>query len=64
VVRLLRALVEHVAERPELLPSADVDDPLTAAVTFVAGMTDRYACQRADEWLGWTAAQLPRGVHR
>ena len=25
-------------------------------------MTDRFACQRAVDWLGWTPLDLPRGV--
>jgi dGTPase len=66
VIALLRALVEHLVDCTDHLP-ADLalsarDDPVTAAVTYVAGMTDRFACRRAVEWLGWPEAQLPRGV--
>ncbi len=38
------------------------DDPVRAAVSYVAGMTDRFACRRAVEWLDWPVEQLPRGV--
>ncbi|MGH9045840.1 MAG: HD domain-containing protein, partial [Acidimicrobiales bacterium] len=33
-----------------------------AAVTYVAGMTDRYAFRQAVALLGWDPAKLPRGV--
>jgi dGTPase len=69
VVRLLRALVECYADRPNLLPSdrsAGVDAGSTearrVAVTYVSGMTDRFACQQALSQLGWDRSQLPRGV--
>jgi dGTPase len=63
VESVLRALVEHLVARPDRLPSglAD-DDPVRAAVGYVAGMTDRFACRRAVGWLDWPAEQLPRGV--
>ena len=59
VVRLLRGLVDHVLERGD---HAYGHDPVRSAVAQVAGMTDRFACQRAVDWLGWTALDLPRGV--
>jgi dGTPase len=69
VVDVLRALVEHYADRPNLLPpdrqgglSAGSPEALRAAVTYVGGMTDRYACQQAVALLGWPADRLPRGV--
>ena len=68
VVRLLRALVEHYADRPNLLPdpghrvAAGSSAALRAAVTYVGGMTDRYACQQAVALLGWDPAELPAGV--
>ena len=67
VIRLLRALVEHFADRPDLLPEAPDADAgsahaLRAAVTYVAGMTDRFACQQAIERLDWAVDALPRGV--
>jgi dGTPase len=68
VVRLLSALVEHFSDRPNLIPAAPADldagseAAVRAAVTYVGGMTDRYACQVALSQLGWDRAQLPRGV--
>jgi dGTPase len=68
VISLLRALVEHYAGHPDALPSAFVaeregrDDPVRAAVAWVSGMTDRFACDRAMELLGWPEVRLPRGI--
>ena len=60
VIDLLRALVEHYAAHPDLLP--DGDDPLLAAVTYVGGMTDRFACRVALRELGWDPARLPKSI--
>jgi dGTPase len=69
VIRLLRALVECYADRPNLLPvdrrvGVDAAGPEAwrAAVTYVSGMTDRFACQQALALLGWDRSQLPKGV--
>jgi dGTPase len=69
VVTLLRALVEHFADRPNLLPAvgfqgleAGTEEALRAAVTYVAGMTDRFACQAAVSQLGWDRTRLPRSA--
>jgi dGTPase len=69
VVAVLQALVEHYADRPNLLPAdrcagiaAGSDDALRAAVTYAGGMTDRFACQQAVALLGWPVERLPRGV--
>lgn len=77
VISLLRALVEHYADRPHAIPrptaraavDADIDqleagsaDALRAAVAFVAGMTDRYACRQGVTQLDWDPAKLPQGV--
>jgi dGTPase len=71
---LLRALVDRLVDEPRLLPHGDVlttearspvpgvDPVVAAAVTYVAGMTDRYACQFAIRELGWSYDQLPRGI--
>jgi dGTPase len=67
VITMLRALVEHVAEHPELLPHDEHShdehraDPLRAAVDYVAGMTDRFACRLAVRELDWPLDRLPRG---
>ncbi len=69
VVRVLQALVEHFADRPNLLPGEHAagipggsDEALRAAVGYVAGMTDRFACQLAIAHLGWDRADLPEGI--
>jgi len=68
VVSMLRALVEHLATTPASIgPEAAALDPgsgaaLSAAVTHVAGMTDRYACNLAVRALHWPVDALPRGV--
>ncbi len=70
VIALLRALVEHYADRPNLLPGttgahgldAGSSEALRAAVTYVGGMTDRYACRQAMAELGWDRAKLPAGI--
>ena len=67
VTRLLRALVEHFADRPNLIPEAAArggvgagsDEALSIAVTYVAGMTDRYVMQSAAAHLGWDDHRLP-----
>jgi dGTPase len=68
VERLLRALVDHVAASPDLLPPHSAEaagwpgsgspEAVRAAVTYVAGMTDRYAVEAAQRWLGWDPALL------
>ena len=67
VIALLRALVEHYADRPNLLPDAhglDAGSPeaLRAAVAYVGGMTDRFACRQALALLGWERDRLPIGI--
>ncbi len=65
VIAVLRALVDHFAEHPQLLDSVTQltePDPVRAAVTYVAGMTDRFAFETAVNLLGWPADRLPRGI--
>ena len=71
VISMLRALVEHYADRPSLLPPTwkpggtpigGSDAALHAAVTYVAGMTDRFACSAAVSELGWEATKLPNVI--
>jgi len=70
VVDLLRALVTHYAAHPELVAdapsSARSSDELArrAAVAYVAGMTDRFACRAAVSQLGWPEERLPTGLDR
>ena len=63
VITMLRALVEHFCDRPGELPvDAQFErNPLLAAVGWVDGMTDRYACRCALDVLGWDPDQLPKG---
>jgi dGTPase len=63
VIKVLRALVEHYADRPHVIPGYDgTGDGVRAAVTYVAGMTDRYAFRSAVALLDWDPAELPRAV--
>jgi len=64
VIELLRALVEHYAAHPQLLPEANTGHgtELRDAVTYVGGMTDRFACRQAVALLGWDVDRLPQGI--
>ena len=67
VIALLRALVEHYADRPNLLPGVDGVEAgsrsaMLAAVAYVGGMTDRFACRQGVTLLGWPPHRLPRGI--
>jgi dGTPase len=73
VIAVLRALVEHYAEDPNRLPNREAGgsaveaggsavEPVRRAVTYVGGMTDRYAFETARTQLGWDPARLPRGI--
>jgi dGTPase len=67
VVAVLQALVEYLTADPSRLPKRLITDDSDAgvrhaAVAWVAGMTDRYAMHAAQEWLGFTADALPRGI--
>lgn len=64
VIDILRALVDHFVARPELLGHNDVRDSdiPRRAVTYVAGMTDRYAFETAVSLLGWPKDRLPQGI--
>jgi dGTPase len=74
VVSVLRALVEHFSDRPHLIAEtgaaptvapdlvAGGEDAIRAAVTYVAGMTDRFAFRQAVAQLGWDPDKLPAGV--
>ncbi len=70
VIAVLHALVEYYSENPLSLPPAFVspdqgsDGRVRAAVTYVAGMTDRFAFDTAVDLLGWDPVRLPRGIGR
>ncbi len=76
VIRVLRALVEFFADRPNTLPGLEIEgaghpaggamagseQALRDAVCYVAGMTDRFAFAQARVHLGWEPAGLPAGL--
>ncbi len=75
VVAVLSALVEYFATNPEKIPVAlsqpahehsgnghGAQDPFRLAITYVSGMTDRFAFATAVELLGWPVSRLPPGV--
>jgi dGTPase len=71
VVSVLRALVDHFGDRPNLIPDGDEPtgdltggEPMAvrAAVAYVAGMTDRFAFSQAVGLLGWDPDKLPAGI--
>ena len=65
-IPMLQSLVVRYATSPALLGRPELDDgsdeALEAAVTYVVGMTDRYACDAAVALLGWDERKLPRAV--
>jgi len=69
VIDMLRALVDHYLVHPALLPS-HAEEPFDAgseraaheAVTYVGGMTDRFACEQAVRLLDYPEDRLPRGI--
>jgi dGTPase len=74
VIAMLRSLVDYFTDRPNRLLGAEAghrgdagtpagsEAAMRAAVTYVAGMTDRFACQTAVARLGWDPARLPHSV--
>jgi dGTPase len=69
VIEVLRALVEYYSEHPALIPDELEIQPrssaaVRAAVTYVAGMTDRYAFDMAVRHLDWSPKRLPHGIDR
>lgn len=71
VVEMLGELVEFFSAHPQKIPDvAERDDglasldPVHEAVAYVAGMTDRFACRSAVEFLGWAPERLPSTLDR
>jgi len=65
VVAVLASLVSYYSDDPSRLPiqpTAVDPDPVRAAVSYVAGMTDRYAFDTAVRLLGYDPRRLPRGI--
>ena len=67
VIAVLTALVGFYCDHPGRLPSdlgaLDLSgtDLVRAAVTYVGGMTDRFAFDAALTHLGWDPDRLPKG---
>ncbi len=71
-VRLLQGLVEYYIDAPGRLPAvhdgsavapaSGSKEAAILAVTYVGGMTDRFALSKGVELLGWRPEDLPRGV--
>lgn len=69
VVAVLRALVDHFSARPqdlvwEVQADPGSDEAIRAAVTWIGGMTDRYAFDTAVRFLDWPVDKLPQGIDR
>jgi dGTPase len=71
VVAVLRALVDYFGDRPNLIPDAgpakaDLNggdaQAVREAVSYVAGMTDRFAFSQAVALLDWDPDKLPAGI--
>lgn len=63
VIAVLQDLVNYYYDRPEELPlDYRAPDQTLAALTYVAGMTDRFAFDQAEKLLGWAPEKLPRGI--
>jgi dGTPase len=69
VISMLRSLIDHYIETPQLLPAwheqaFDPASPLAIieAVNYVGGMTDRFACRQAITLLDYPADKLPQGI--
>nr|WP_235997062.1 HD domain-containing protein [Aestuariimicrobium ganziense] len=65
VVEVLQDLVEYYRRNPDQMPEEYRHADLTrGAVTYVAGMTDRFAFEQAAARLGWVETRLPKGIGR
>lgn len=69
VIDMLRALVDAYVASPHLLPGhsdgsldAGTAGAAHAAVAYVGGMTDRFACRQAVTLLDYPADRLPQGI--
>ena len=63
MIEVLQDLVSFYIEHPDRKPASFCGaDPVRDAVTYVAGMTDRFAFDMAEELLGWAPERLPRGI--
>jgi dGTPase len=64
VIEVLRGLVSWYLDHPDALPEGywDQEDPPHGVISYVSGMTDRFAFDQAVELLGWNPARLPKGI--
>jgi dGTPase len=70
VIVVLRALTDYYLDHPNVIPdvqriggmSAGTPEAVRAAVTYVGGMTDRYAFGQAVALLDWDRRELPAAV--
>jgi dGTPase len=69
VIDMLRALVDAYVASPHLLPGhtewslvPGSAEAAHAAVAYVGGMTDRFACRQAVTLLDYPASRLPQGI--
>ncbi len=65
VVKVLTGLVEYYLQHPGAMPPEyRTPEAVRGVVTYVGGMTDRFAFEQAQRLLGWDPAQLPAGIGR
>ncbi|MGV8846881.1 HD domain-containing protein [Tessaracoccus sp.] len=65
VVKVLTGLVEYYLEHPGAMPPEyRTSEAVRGVVTYVGGMTDRFAFEQAQRLLGWDPSQLPAGIGR
>lgn len=65
VVRVLTGLVEYYLQHPAAMPQEyRTPEATRGVVTYVGGMTDRFAFEQAQRLLGWNPAELPAGIGR
>lgn len=65
VVKVLTALVNFYLEHPQAMPPEyHTAEAVRGVVTYVGGMTDRFAFEQAQRLLGWDPAELPAGIGR
>jgi dGTPase len=69
VISMLRTLIDHYIKTPLLLPAWHETpfEPgslaaITEAVSYVGGMTDRFACRQAVTLLDYPTDKLPQGI--
>jgi dGTPase len=70
VVDVLRGLTDYFIDRPNVIPdvqraggaTAGTPEAVRAAVTYVGGMTDRYAFGQAIALLDWDKRNLPQPI--